>query len=352
DELRSLLSDDEYLLLARHYGVDRPPNFENRLWHLAVAVPIEEVAASLGLSPEDARSRLDGARHKLLLARERRVRPGRDDKVLTGWNALMIRGLARAARIFGRADWRAAAQAAVDSVNATLWRDGRLLATCKDGRAHLDAYLDDHAWLLAALLEMMEDEFRPVDLAFAQDIADALVDSFQDTDGGGFFFTRDDHERLILRPKSGHDNATPAGNGVAAWALGRLGHLTGEQRYLDAAEHTLQAFYAEMRASPAGYASMATALGEWLAPPAIVVVRGPTEALLAWRRKLGARFRPSVAALVLGAEATGLPPVLDKPVPYIVNAWVCRGVKCLPAVSDWESLDALLPEIGKAGDKD
>src|SRR5206468_8048018 len=111
---------------------------------------------------------------KLFQAREKRVRPGRDDKVLASWNALMIRGMAHAARIFGRADWLASARKALDAMRRTLWVDGHLLATARDGRAHLAAYLDDHAYLLAALLEMLEADFRAEDLAWAGDVAKVL----------------------------------------------------------------------------------------------------------------------------------------------------------------------------------
>jgi uncharacterized protein YyaL (SSP411 family) len=132
---------------------------------------------------------------------------------------------------------------AADCIRNTMWQDGRLLATARDGRAHLDAYLDDHAFLLAALLELMQAEFRGKDLAFAIELADALLNRFEDSDAGGFFFTAHDHEVLIHRPKTGHDNATPAGNGVAAFALQRLGHMLGETRYVGAAERTLRLFW-------------------------------------------------------------------------------------------------------------
>jgi uncharacterized protein YyaL (SSP411 family) len=112
-----------------------------------------------------------------------------------------------------------------------MWRDGRLLATYKDGRAHLNAYLDDYAFLAAAVLELMQVEFQPAELDFACELADVLLGQFEDGERGGFFFTPREHERLILRPKPGHDNATPSGNALAAWALGRLAALTGEQRY-------------------------------------------------------------------------------------------------------------------------
>ncbi len=346
-EVRSLLDEREFHVLSRHYGLARAPNFEGRHWHFHIAEPLDDVAANLGLEEAEAAALLASARARLFARRETRVRPGRDDKLLVSWNALMIHGLIRAARVFDRPDWLAAATRAIDFIRSTLWRNGRLLATCKDGRAHLDAYLDDHAFLINALVESLQAGYRAEDLEFAEDLADAMLDDFQDQAGGGFYFTRHDHETLIHRPKGAHDSAMPSGNGIAAQVLGRLAHLTGETRYLAAAERTLQAYYPALRASPGGYASIAVALAEQLAPPPVVVLRGPAADLPAWQRKLAAHYFPGLLVLALPTGLRGLPPVLDKPASDAVNAWLCRGVECMPAASAWASLEAELIKIGK-----
>jgi uncharacterized protein YyaL (SSP411 family) len=326
-EIDALLTAQESALAARRWGFDGAPNFEGRHWHAKVAA-----AASA-----DEMSMLESIRQKLFAARERRVRPGRDDKVLTSWNALMIEGLAHAARVFERRDWRASAQRSMDFIRGTMWRDGHLLATAKDGRAHLDAYLDDHAFLLAALLELMQAEFRSEYLAFAVELADTLLARFEDEQHGGFFFTAHDHEVLIHRPKTGHDNATPSGNGVAAFALQRLGHLLGETRYLDAAEKPLLLFRSLMRRSPAGFGSLLRTLEEALTPPTIVILRGPAEQMAPWRQRLGADPRRMVLALPNGLR--GLPAVLAKPESDHVNAWVCQGVNCSAPTGKIEDLN-------------
>ena len=202
---------------------------------------------------------LDEARRRLFESRGTRIPPGRDDKVLTSWNALMIRGMARAARLLGQPELIASAARAVDFIRASLWRNRSLLASWRDGRARFNAYLDDYAFLLDALLEMMQTRFRPEDLRFAEDLAEALLDRFEDTRDGGFFFTSHDHEALLQRPKPVHDSAMPSGNGVAAFALQRLGHMTGESRHREAAERGLRAFFAGMQSQPGGQASMVTA---------------------------------------------------------------------------------------------
>ncbi len=338
DEARARLPPEEFAVAEAHYGLDQPPNFEGR-WHLRIAQPLEAVAARLGKPLEDCERLLTSAREKLFAVRAQRVRPGRDEKILTAWNALMIEGMAHAARVFDRPDWLASARRALDFVTREMWRDGRLLVTWKQGRAHLNAYLDDHAFLLAALLEVIQADFRAVDLDFARRLADVLLERFEDQESGGFFFTSHDHERLIHRPKTGHDSAIPSGNGVAAFALQRLGHLLGETRYLEAARRTLRLYYPQLAHTPAGHATLLAALEEELVPPTLVILRGPDEPVRDWQRRLGRRYLPRVLVLALPGEARGLPPALEKPDTGSVNAWVCCGVKCLEPIADFACLE-------------
>jgi hypothetical protein len=329
EEVRALLTPEEYAELAPHYGLDRPPNFENRHWHLRIS----------NSSPNE--NLLRQAKGKLFAAREARVRPARDEKILTSWNALAIRGMVHAGRVFGRPEWLASARRALEFIRAQLWRDGRLLATAKDGRAHLAAYLDDYALLIAALLELMQAEYAAADVAFAEELADVLLEQFEDPRDGGFFFTARDHEKLLHWPKPGHDHATPSGNGVAAWVLGRLAALTGEDRYARAAERTLELFYPAMRERPAGYAQLLVALDELLAPPAVLVLRGEREAVLQWAAAMAGEFLPALMMVPAENGAAGLPPLLDKPLrPEAVNAWLCRGVSCLAPIRSLEELRA------------
>ena len=333
DEVKALLSTEEYAEVARHYGLDEPPNFENKHWHFRISRTSEN---------EDVMER---AKKKLFDKRETRIRPGRDDKILVSWNALAIRGMARAGRVFGRPDWIASARRALEFIRASMWRDGRLLATYKDGRAHLNAYLDDYAFLIAALLELMQAAFDPADLRFARELADVLLSQFEDAEQGGFFFTGHDHENLIHRPKPGYDNATPSGNAVAAWSLGRLAALTGEERYASAAERTLQLFYPAMQAHPAGFGTMAIALDEYLSPPRFLVLRGRAAALPAWQAALAREAGGDTLVLALPDGLTGLPGPLDKPSrPGDVNGWLCRGVTCLAPIGDLVELKKTLKE--------
>ena len=332
EEVERLLTPQEYAATAAHFGLDQPPNFENRHWHLHVAQALQDPL-------------IQEARAKLFAAREKRVRPGRDEKVLVSWNALAIRGMAHAGRVFGKPQWIGSARRALRFIRTTMWRDGRLAATYKDGRAHLNAYLDDYALLIAAQLELMQEEFSGEDLKFAVTLADVLLDQFEDPAHGGFFFTARDHERLILRPKPGHDHATPSGNAVAAWALERLAALTGEARYARAAERTLELFYPAMLEQPGGFAMSAIALQEHLAQPNTLVLRGRPAALRAWQAELSREYLPDTLVLAIADGAAGVPPLLDKPArPGEVNGWLCRGLSCLEPSGDLVHLKNTLKE--------
>ncbi|HJT52137.1 MAG TPA: thioredoxin domain-containing protein, partial [Nitrosospira sp.] len=338
-EVEQILSPEEYLVAELYFGLAESPNFEHKHWNLFIAQSLEKVAEDIGIPREEAQRRLASARKKLFMERELRVHPGRDEKILTSWNGLMIKGMSRAGRIFGREDWIRSATTAVDFIHSVLWKNHRLLATYKDGKAHLNAYLDDYAFLLDGLLELMQAEFRQADLDFAVALADVLLDQFEDKQAGGFFFTSHDHEKLIHRPKSGYDNATPSGNGVAAYTLQRMGHLVGNYRYLEAAERTLSLFYPTLSHHASSCCSLLVALEQALAPPQVVILRGAAHALAEWKNALR-HVSPASLVLALPVELAGLPSNLDKPAAAdnAVNAWVCQGVKCLPEISDLQEL--------------
>ncbi|MEY3200705.1 MAG: hypothetical protein RIR70_255 [Pseudomonadota bacterium] len=339
--VEALLSEEEYAVASRHYGLHRSANFEATHWHLYQAEPLWQIAKSLKLSNEACEQHLQAAREKLFAARSTRIKPGLDDKILTSWNALAIEALARGAAVFQRRDWLQSAQRAVDFIQRTLWVAGRLRVVTRGEVTKGNAFLDDYAFLLSALIELMQADFRREDLAFAQALATALLDHFEDRAHGGFFFTSHDHEPLIHRPVPGLDNALPAGNAVAAFALQRLGALTGETRYLEAASRTLQRFYPDLKNNPAGYSMMAIALLEHLNPPRTVILRGKAEAVRDWHAPLAARFVPDTLLIALN-EQRGLPAALDKPLAPSPAAWVCQGTQCSPPITDPAGLEDAL----------
>ncbi|HEX7044277.1 MAG TPA: thioredoxin, partial [Burkholderiales bacterium] len=342
DELRAAVEPEEYAVLEQRFGLHRPANFEER-WHLNVYAEAPDIAATLGLTEAEVERRLAAARARLYAFRERRVRPGLDDKILASWNALMIKGMARAGRLLGREDFVASAQRALDFVRGTLWRGGRLLATARGGRAQLNAYLDDHALLIEAALELLQVRWRRDDLAFAVALAHRLLDGFEDRTAGGFYFTSNDHEPLVHRPKPASDDALPAGNGAAARALLALGYLLGDVDFLNAAERALRAHYARVTQYPSAHCTLLLALEQYLEPPTTVVLRGTAEELRAWQAAMASGAGQEVYPIP--ADAPDLPGVLAERKPLGgATAYVCRGHTCRPPVTDLAALRRLLAE--------
>ena len=206
--------------------------------------------------------------------------------MLTSWNALAIAGLARAARALDQPRWADLALEATDALRRTVRRDGRLLATRFGEHADLNGYLDDYAFLLAALVELLQTRFRLEDFAWARELADALLANFEDREQGGFFFTSHDHEKLFHRTKPGPDNATPSGNGVAACALIAYGHLAAEPRYVAAAERCVALFAPMLADSPGGCSTLLGALADLQVPPTVVLIDGAAGEALEWQRAL------------------------------------------------------------------
>lgn len=330
--IAALLTVEEYTLARICWGLDGAPNFENHAWHLETLTSPHDAARQLGWSEDDATRRLASARDKLFAARAERIRPGRDEKVLTGWNALMIKGLARAGRRFSRADWVALAQRAADALFAAVWRDGRLAATYQQGQARHNGYLDDHAFLLDALLELLQADWRDIDLMRARQLAEALLRNFEDAAAGGFFFTSHDHEALIYRAKTGYDSATPSGNGIAAYALMRLGRLLGEPRYAEAAARTLQAFQASLQEHAAAFPSLLRALTGILSPPPVIVLRGPEPEVSVWKRAADKAADDVCLLFKPTGDDRDIPTNLRYTCQTSVNATVCDSVRCLPEI--------------------
>jgi hypothetical protein len=272
--------------------------------------------------------------------RDKRVRPARDEKVLTSWNALMIKGMAAAGRLLDRADWIDSAERALRYLLEHHWRDGRLLATSRDGKARLNAYLDDYAYLIDATLEMLQVRWNTEYLDFASGLADCLIKHFEDRDRGGFYFTSDDHEGLVYRPKPLADDAIPSGNAIAVEALQTLAALNGDTRLQEAADRTLRTAWPAIRRAPHAHVGLLEGLQYFLEPPELLVIRGVQPQLEAWRRAAGKHFAPGRAVFAVPADATGLPPALAAKgvADGETLAYRCRGTRCEPPIRSVESL--------------
>ena len=282
-------------------------------------------------------------RAALLEKRAERIRPGLDDKRLTAWNALMIAALAEAGAVFERDDHLAAARrAAAFVLDEMRGADGRLLRTYNAGEAKLNAYLEDHAFLLEALLTLYEATFEARWFHAARELADTIIERFGDPERGGFFQTSSDHEQLVARRKEIDDAPIPSGQSSAAFGLLRLAALTGEARYEQQAVGVLALFGDLLRRSPLAFGHLLQALDFHLAPTQEVALVGADLGELV--RAVRARFRPHlVLAGGDGADAAGVPLLEGRAtIDGAAAAYVCERFTCKRPVTEPADLQALL----------
>ena len=345
EEVESCLAGTELALFRRAYGLDQPPNFENRAWHLQRTATTAALCAEFELDEHAVETVLERSRATLRDRRESRQHPTLDDKQLTAWNALLAGGLVRAARALQRDDWLDRAEEVISFLRRELWRDGVLYAVFNKGESRFRAYLDDHAWLLNALLDFLAARWDPAWLEFAVNLADTLLDRFEDPAGGGFYFSDEAVEVPVTRSMIFQDDATPSGNGIAIIALNRLGRLLGEPRYTTAAERSLARAGRLLEESPLACATMLLALMDAVSPPPKLIIAGTDQqardAMKAW-----AEGRYQVDCYTVGPAVDTLPGILREFRPERpVTAWLCHGTRCLPPVETREEVERLMAEI-------
>jgi uncharacterized protein len=284
--------------------------------------------------------RRDDWRRILYDVRSQRVWPGIDDKRLTSWNALMIAALAEAGAVLERSDYLDAARDAASFVLSELRDDeGRLLRSWKDRRAKLNAYLEDHAFLLEALLTLYESTFEPRWFAEARALADTMIERFADDEKGGFFETSSDHERLVARRKDLEDHPIPAGNSSAAYGMLRLAALTGEHRYEERAVSALRLLHELAPQHPQAFGHLLQALDFHLSPVKEVALAG--EDLAPLERVVRSEFRPHI--VLAGGPADGVPLLEGRePVEGRAAAYVCEHFACKRPVTEPGELERLL----------
>ena len=335
DEIRSVLGDQAERFIEA-YGVTAHGNFEGK--------NILELKGSL-----EERQALAGARRKLFELREERVHPGRDDKVLTSWNGLMLAAFAEAARALDREDYREVAERNAQFLLSELRTpDGRLYHTWKAGVAKGNGFLEDYTHLIEGLIELYQITFDPRWYVAAHELAEAMIEHFSAPEGG-FYDTSDDHETLITRPRDLQDNATPSGNAMAVTTLLKLVGFTNEPRYVELAHQSLAQVQSMMAQYPLGFGQWLQALSYALSPPKEIAIVGEpdvddTQALLAVAQD---GYRP-FQVLALGA-----PSPQPSPVPLLQDrglldgqaaAYVCRNLTCQAPVTEPEALRAQLEQ--------
>jgi len=324
DEVRAALGDELAPVAIEHFGMTEAGNFEGR------NIPVRATP-----DPEQR----EEIRRRLLEAREQRIRPGLDDKRLAAWNALMISALAEAGAVLERDDYRDAAVAAAEFVLRDLRdADGRLLRSYNRGRGKLDAYLEDHAFLLEALIALYEATFDPRWFGEARALADTILERFEDPEKGGFFAVASDHT-LIARRKELEDAPIPSGSSSAAFGLLRLAALTGEARYEDAALGAIRLLHLIAPQHPNAFAHLLQAIDFHLSPVKEVALAGQDAGPL--ERVVREEFRPHV--VLAGGEPADVPLMQGRePVEGRAAAYVCERFACQRPVTEPQELAALL----------
>lgn len=338
EQVKLLVSDEEYKLLLAYFNLSKPENFEER-WHLHITHSLENIAQETQKPLAELLNLYHSARMKLLNARDQRIAPGTDDKVLTAWNALMIKDMVQAGATLVEPAWIDSAERALNFIYKTMWRDGRLLASYRNQRAHLSGYVDDYAFLLDAILVFLQQRWRTEYLLFAIELAEVLLQHFLDKEHANFFFISDEHESLIYRPKIMIDGVTPAGSSVACYSLQRLGYLLAEPRYLEIAEKSLKFAFPDIGKYPASHITLLLTLRDYLSPPKIIIVRGEGENLKPWQAALSKYHNPATMIFTIDKDQINLPAALAEKLPGEgVVAYICQGQQCLPSINDLEQL--------------
>ena len=328
-------------IFKNRFGLDSAANFEGS-WHLHGYLAESTLAKKHQIDEKELHQQLLSIRQHLFAHREHRIHPATDTKVLTAWNGLMIHGMSLAGRLLDKPEYTDSAMRAALFLKAHCWHNNQLYASFKDGRATLDAYLDDHAFLLYGLLELLQNQWHNELYRWALQLADKLLSDFEDSEYGGFYFTSHHHEELIQRLKVFSDDAIPAGNAIAATALNRLGYLAGEQAYIDAAERCLKSAWVSITHSPVAHSALLNALSEILEPPDIVIIRSQEQDAASWSALSRQYHLPFTLIYNIPANLVLHTSLAEKVPGNATRAYPCSGMKCGHPIESTAELDDYL----------
>ncbi len=347
-EVREMLGDDLAPIAERYFDVTAEGNFDGRsILHRTIG--LDEAARLFERSPEELAGVIGTIRGKLFAARERRVHPGRDEKILAAWNGMMISAFAEGYRALHDKRYLEAAEKAAGFAMSVLW-DGRALRRAyKDGVARFNAYLEDYALLAGAMLDVYAATLDRRYLEHARTLASVMLERFLDRERGGFFFTSDDHETLIARSKPAFDGSTPSGNSAAVHAMLRLHAYTGDERYLLEAERTIKLFGESMEQQPFGSAHMLEAVDLYARGPTEIVLVGDRRSaeFIEWTERLGLLYVANLAIYAADPSEpqSGFVPEQARGKPQVdgrLTAYVCRERVCSPPFTSFKDLQAEL----------
>ena len=345
-EIEDIIGDENAEIFCEYYDITPHGNFEGESI-LHVQTPSNIFARKLRMDQNELNALLADGRQKLFAEREKRIKPGLDDKILTSWNGIMIRGMAMGYQLTGNREYLTACEKSAEFVITTLTQEnGLLYRTYRAGKSHLNAYLEDYSYFIAGLIALYEASFNPKWLSEAERLTDLMIEQFGDENGEGFFFTGKAHESLIVQSKSAYDGATPSGASMAIHSLLRVAKHLDKPELHDKAVRTLRLYYHQMDVMPTGSGQLLCELGFLLSTPKEIAIIGDkaeakTKAMLA---ALHGLYLPhKIVALSEPTEETMLPLLVNKPqIDNSVTAYVCENYVCQEPTTDVEAFVEML----------
>ena len=348
DEVEQLLGEENANIFCEYYDITEPGNFEHKNI-LHVQTPPNLFAKKLNIDLNVLENILAEGKQKLFEVREKRIKPGLDDKILTSWNGLMIRSMAMGYQILGDERYREAAEKSARFVLSELSQDnGLLLRTHRAGKSHLNAYLEDYSYFVASLINLYEATFTIEWLKEAERLNQIMIEQFWDEANGSFFFTSNNHETLIVRSKTGYDGATPSGVSMAIHSLLRLDRLLNRPDLREKVETTLDIYYQQIEHSPSGSAQMLCELDFLLSTPKEIAIAGQPESedTQAALTAIHNRFVPNKVLALASDEGdiSDFMPLLEGKTQLDGKAaiYVCENYTCQAPTTDAEELASLL----------
>jgi uncharacterized protein YyaL (SSP411 family) len=338
EEIEAVLGAEDAQIFNFYFDVSEEGNFEEKNIP-NINYTLEATSKALKITPERLQEVLETGREKLFAEREKRIKPFRDEKILTAWNGLMLATFAEASAILNNADYLDIARKNADFILENLQKDGYLLRTWKDGKAKLNAYLEDYANFADGLTELFQVSGDVKYLREAKRLADMLITEFWDEENGGFYFTANNHEELLVRKKDYFDNATPSGNSVAADVLLKLAKLTGDERYERFAVTVLRLAASQFRRYPQGFGRILSVLEFYFNPTREIVVLGDSAEL---KNEIWRGFLPNkvvVLAETADENAEFIPLLQSRTlIDGKPTAYVCENFACQKPVTAPEDL--------------
>ncbi len=347
DEIKDVLGKDKGTPFCAYYGVTPQGNFEGETSVLSIVSTLEKVSQLYGMPITDLEKVLEGARQKLYAAREKRVKPSRDEKILTSWNGLMISSFVDGFKVTGNEKYLNGAMEAARFILHEMRKDGNLMRVYNKGKCQVKGYSEDYAFFIQALIDLYEATFETGWLKEADDLNQKMIHQFWDERNGGFFFSGKENESLIARSKNHYDNVIPSANSVAVFNLIRLGYLIGEESLKKKAEQTLRLFYNFLDQHPSGFTQMLSGLSFFLNPEEIGIIGSrndlKTKSML---KEIYLAYLPNKILSLRDPQepiqGNWFPFLMEKGIPEVPTTFVCKGFTCLVPATNEKELKKIL----------